>query len=144
MQCVLKTVSQSSTFVGRRRDRQKAWGSTREASHCDDVCAFGTSCESLVIYLATPPFGSILARRKDSGRTNPVSCWPAVYHPHFLDYPNEFRLGTDVAERNLTGRGMLPKVVLEPRASNPIPINVTDSAFLSKGDVSSVTQNKNK
>ena len=56
--------------------------------------------------------------------------------------PNEFRLGTDVAERNLTGLGMLPKVVLGPRASNPIPIKVTDSGFLSNGDVPSNTQNE--
>ena len=67
MQSVFKTVSQSSTFIGRHRDRQKAWGSTREAFHFDDVSTVGASCESLAIHLATPPFGSILSRREDFG-----------------------------------------------------------------------------
>lgn len=77
-----------------------------------------------LLFILPPPHSVVYySAVKIPGVTNPhYLCWPAVHHPPFLDYPNEFRLGTDVAERNLTGPGMLPKVVLEPRASNPIPI----------------------
>lgn len=99
-----------------------------------------------LLFILPPPHSVVyyLAVKIPKGTNSQYLCWPAVHHPPFLDYPNEFRFGTDVAERNLTGPGMLPKVVLEPRASNPIPIKVTDSGFLRIGDVPSDTQNKNK
>lgn len=64
----LKRSRNPRTLIGRHRDRQKAWGSTREASHFDDVSAFDAICESLVIHLATPPFGRILFGGEDPGR----------------------------------------------------------------------------